>query len=82
MTSRKHMKHYGSERTALYLSPRAEEFYNFTDPLNIWEYTVNGMTLYDLSGAVTAEALTADQVNDILEDQYDRLDQIDAGYIA
>lgn len=77
--TRKGMKHYGSDRTALYLSEKAEEFYSFTDPLNIWEYSVNGMNLYDISGMITAEALTAEQVNEMLEDEYDNIEQIDAG---
>lgn len=65
--SKKGMRHYGSDRTALQLSQLAEAYYTETDPLNIWEYTINGMTVYDITGCDEAYALTADQVNAYLE---------------
>ncbi len=66
-------RRYGFDRTALHLSANAERCYNIIDPLNIWEYTVNGMTLYDVSGAVEACALTESKLNEHLEGVYDEI---------
>ncbi len=64
-------RRYGFDRTALHLNDKAAAYYSITDPLNIWEYTVGGMTLYDMTGADEAVGLTAGQLNDLLSDLYE-----------
>lgn len=71
--NKKKMKRYGFDRTALRLSDNAERAYNIIDPLNIWEYSVNGMNLYDVTGADEAYALSERQLNEHLETLYDEI---------
>ena len=61
-------KIYGKEPTELVLSEKAAKFYAETEPLTIMEWE-NG--LYDISGSLIANDLTAEKVNALLEDFYD-----------
>lgn len=60
------MKHFGNEKTHLTLSKEAFAIYSETDPLDIYEYETKDGYRYNITGAITAEGLTADEVNWIL----------------
>ena len=73
-------KSYGDENTHLVLTDKAFEAYSNTDPLKILEYEdEDGNYTYEFRGAFDSYELTADEVNEWLEDlinysdlEYDR----------
>ena len=69
-------KRFGSEPTALYLTDKAQRVYSTTDPLDIYEYTVSGQTLYEMRGCLQHDGLTAQDVNEVLEQIYDDLQDV------
>lgn len=61
---------FGNEPTHLVLTGRAKAVYECTDPLTITEFEQeDGTFLYSLCGAFEDEDLTAEQVNDLLEEE-------------
>lgn len=60
---------YGNEKTHLTLTDRAFEAYSNTDPLTIFEHEdEDGVLTYSMRGSIEAENLTADDVNEWLEE--------------
>ena len=58
---------YGYTKTNLTLSEKAQAVYSASDPLKIIE---NDDGTYDMEGVYTITGLTADEVNRLLEDDY------------
>ena len=61
---KKFRKRYGDTKTNLILTDLAQEVYNETDPISIYE-RIDG--LYDIEGFLEYEGMTADDVNELLE---------------
>ena len=68
------MKNYtvfGNERTNLKLTEKAQAVYDVTDPLEIREFgDNNGNYSYDIIGCFERSALSADELNNYLEDVF------------
>lgn len=70
------IKQYGNEKTSLKLTEKALAVYSVTDPLRILEQTTTDedgseIRTYTMTGAIEAEGLTADEVNEMLEELAD-----------
>jgi hypothetical protein len=60
---------YGNDPTSLKLSRVARKVYQQTDPLIIIEYDeLDGSIRYSMDGCIKKFDLTAEEVNEILED--------------
>ena len=59
---------YGNDPTKLKLSRFAQKMYQRTDPLIIREYDTDDGVRYSMDGCIRLWNLTADEVNEILED--------------
>jgi len=80
------MKIYGQDKTELVLTEKAQAAYEATDPLEIREYYkpgrivsqhyVKGRIAYDLEGVLTGKGLTAEGVNEVLEDWWDDMEEV------
>lgn len=80
------MKIYGKDKTELVLTEKAQAAYDATEPLEIREYyqpgrIINGMyrkgrMLYDMEGVLTGHGLTAEGVNEVLEDWHDDMAEL------
>ena len=70
---------FGSEKTALELTPKAQAIYNDTDPLKIYEREIIAEDvpayLYAISGAFDAGWIDAAEVNAFLEAFADEIDK-------
>lgn len=63
---------YGSERTHLTLSEKAELLYSNTDPLTIAEIETDGGYVYEITGCIDCDGvMTEEEVNEFLESLYD-----------
>lgn len=65
-------KIYGNEKTNLVLTEKAEKVYAETEPLTIIEHEDG---LYSINGCIEADELTAEEVNEILEDLSDDFEE-------
>ncbi len=65
-----HYKIYGEQKTNLVLSEKAEKAYSVTKPLTIIEHSDG---YYSIRGAADRDDLTAEDVNRLLEDLYDKV---------
>lgn len=62
------MKVYGDTKTSLELSPKAYEIYINSDPCVICEHeTESGDLTYSMSGIIERDGMTAEEVNELLE---------------
>ena len=68
------MKRYGDTKTNLTLSDKAQDFYSGCDPLNIYEHS-NGT--YSVTGLFCGEDMTADEVNEMLEQLADEAAELE-----
>lgn len=68
------MKKYGSEKTHLRLSDKAQEFYNSCDPVWIYEHEyIDGSYRYSVTGCFESIYLTEDELNNFLESLSDAM---------
>lgn len=67
-------KRYGDARTNLILTEKAQKVYNVTDPIDIYEREEKDDELvYSMRGVIVKDDLSADDVNQILEEFADEI---------
>ncbi len=59
---------FGNDPTKLKLTRLARKMYQLTDPLIIREYDTDDGVRYDIEGCICASDLTANEVNEKLEE--------------
>lgn len=67
-------KRYGDTRTNLILTEKAQKVYNVTDPIDIYEQEEkDDVLVYSMRGVIVKDDLSADDVNQILEEFADEI---------
>lgn len=67
-------KRYGDTRTDLTLTEKAQKVYNVTDPIDIYEREEDDdVFVYTMRGVIEKDDLSADDVNQILEEFADEV---------
>ncbi len=62
-------KRYGDTRTDLTLTDKAQKVYNVTDRIDIYEREVDDdVFVYTMRGVIVEDDISADEVNQILEE--------------
>lgn len=71
------MKRYGNEKTRLTLTDKAQDFYNMTDFLDIYEYEDSeGNCTYSVIGCFERYNMTEDELNVFLEELSEDMQEV------